>query len=206
MIHDDFFETVDDHMTFNWSIMVSFIEPRRRPSTVVSKMKYILQYNLHQRLQPPLDDIQYDFSPPPLDNLPDATSILDVPLALKEGIANENEAREKVTTSSSPPTRPTQTSTRVKTPTTRFLNSMFQKDLEFHDFSKKQCTPQACAFTSIHLDLPSTLTCYEALHQDGFRIQDDLIDPIVFFANIDGDTLHCGQAKRADDKEKFKKA
>ena len=138
LIHDNFFESVDDHTIYIWSIVVDFTESRRRPSTAVSKMKSILQHNLPRRLQPPLDDIQYDFSPPPLDNPPtDATSILDVPLALEEGIANANETREEATTAPPPPARPTRTLIRVKTPTPGFLNSVAQEDLEFHDFSKK---------------------------------------------------------------------
>ena len=45
-----------------------------------------------------------------------------------------------------------------------------------------------------------------ALHQDDFRIQDDLTDPISFLANTNGDTLHYHQAMQSDDKEKFKEA
>jgi len=143
VIHDDFFESVDDHTTCTWSIVAGFTDPRRRPSTAVSKVHSLLKTSLPRRLPPPsndINDIQYDFSPPPLDNPPaDDSSLTDVPLALGEniGTADANETREEVTTVSPSSTRPTRTSTRIKRPTTRYLDSVAQEDIEFHDFSMK---------------------------------------------------------------------
>ena len=91
-------------------------------------------------------------------------------------------------------------------PTIIFLDSVAQEDLDFQDFSRKQYTPQTCTFTATHLESTSTHVYYEALYQDDFRIQDDLNDPIAFLAFTDGDTLHYGQAMKADDKEKFEDA
>ena len=176
VIHDDFFESVDDHTTYTWSIVEGFKNPRRRPSTAVSKVQSLLENSLPRRLQPPsndINDIQYDLSPPPLGNPPaDDLSINDVPLALGENIwtADANETREEVTTTPLSSARPNRTSTRIKKPTTRYLDSVAQEDIEFNDFSMKQYTPRTCAFNATHLESPSTPAYYEALHQDDFRI------------------------------------
>ena len=84
-----------------------------------AKVKSLLKKSLLRRLQPPsndINDIQYDFSSPPLDNPPaDDSSINDVPLALGEniGTADANETREEVTIASPSSARPTRTSTRI---------------------------------------------------------------------------------------------
>ena len=212
MIHDDLFESVDDHTNYTWSIVAEFQDPRKRPSTAVFKVKSLLKHSLPRRFSPPSDDINdihYDFSLPPLDNQPaDDSSFNDVSLALGENIVTTdgNETRDEVTTAPPSSARSTRTSKRIIKPKSRFLNSVAQEDLEFHDFSKKKYTTQTCAFNATHLESPSAPAYYEAFRQDDFRIQDDLNDPIAFFASTDGDTLHYGQAMTADDRENFKEA
>jgi len=48
-----------------------------------------------------------------------------------------------------------------------------------------------------------TAKYYEALHEEDFRLQDDMTDPIGFKASSDPDTMYCHQAMRAPDKEQF---
>ena len=64
--------------------------------------------------------------------------------------------------------------------------------------------PQTCAFNAI----PTTTApaYYEAMHREDYSLQDKISDPIAFLAQSDGDTLHYGQAMKADDKENFKQA
>jgi len=48
-----------------------------------------------------------------------------------------------------------------------------------------------------------TATYYEALHEEDFKLQDDMKDPIGFKASTDPDTMYYHQAKKAPDKEQF---
>jgi len=48
-----------------------------------------------------------------------------------------------------------------------------------------------------------TATYYEALHEEDFKLQDDMADPIGFRANTDPDTIYYHQAMQAPDKEQF---
>ena len=75
--------------------------------------------------------------------------------------------------------------------------------MEFHDFYRDEYIPQTCAFSA---NIASTPSYYEALHQDDFKLQDDLSDPITFLATTDGDILHYGQAMKAQDRDQFKRA
>jgi hypothetical protein len=47
---------------------------------------------------------------------------------------------------------------------------------------------------------------YDAMHEDEYRIQDDMTDPIAFLAKADEDTMYFHQAMKAPDKEEFVKA
>ena len=97
----------------------------------------------------------------------------------------------------------TRTSKRTRKPTQAFLDSVEQRDLEFHDFHRDEYIPQTCAFNA---NIASTTAYYEALHQDDFKLRDDLSDPIAFLATTDGDTLHYGQAMKAQDRDQFKRS
>jgi hypothetical protein len=47
---------------------------------------------------------------------------------------------------------------------------------------------------------------YDAMHEDEYRIEDDMTDPIAFLAKADEDTMYFHQAMKAPDKEEFVKA
>jgi hypothetical protein len=47
---------------------------------------------------------------------------------------------------------------------------------------------------------------YDAMHEDEYRIQDDVTDPIAFLAKTDEDTMYFHQAMKAPEKEEFIKA
>ena len=72
--------------------------------------------------------------------------------------------------------------------TDEFLQSVAQQDLNFDRRAHKPAPyqlprdtpPQTIAFSSY----------YDALHQDDFKIQDELQDPIYFQAQLDKDTFY----------------
>ena len=88
--------------------------------------------------------------------------------------------------------------------TDEFLQSVAQQDLNFDRRAHKpapyqlprDAPPQTIAFSSY----------YDALHQDDFKIQDELQDPIYFQAQLDKDTLYYHQAMKANDKKEFQRA
>jgi hypothetical protein len=41
---------------------------------------------------------------------------------------------------------------------------------------------------------------YDVLHEDDYRIQDDMKDPVAFISSTDEDTMYYDQAMRAPDK------
>jgi hypothetical protein len=47
---------------------------------------------------------------------------------------------------------------------------------------------------------------YDAMHEDEYRIQDDMTDPIAFLARTDEDTMYFHQVMKAPDREEFVKA
>ena len=75
--------------------------------------------------------------------------------------------------------------------------------MEFHDFHRDEYIPHTCAFNANIASIPAY---YEALHQDDFKLQDDLSDPIAFLATTDSDTIHHGQAMKAQDRDQFKRS
>jgi len=48
-----------------------------------------------------------------------------------------------------------------------------------------------------------TAQYYQALHEENFKLQDDMADPIGFKASSDPDTMYYHQAMRGPDKEQF---
>jgi hypothetical protein len=46
-------------------------------------------------------------------------------------------------------------------------------------------------------------TYYDALHEDDYRIQDDMRDSAVFMSATDEENLYYDQATRASDKHNF---
>jgi hypothetical protein len=44
---------------------------------------------------------------------------------------------------------------------------------------------------------------YDVLHEDDYRIQDDMKDPVAFMSSTDEDTMYYDQAMRAPDKQNF---
>ena len=47
---------------------------------------------------------------------------------------------------------------------------------------------------------------YEALHEDDYQIQEDMVDPIAFLARTNADTMYFDQAMKQPDKDEFVKA
>jgi hypothetical protein len=47
---------------------------------------------------------------------------------------------------------------------------------------------------------------YDALHEDDYRIQDDVRDPVVFMSATDKDTIYYHQAMKSPDKKNFVEA
>ena len=77
-------------------------------------------------------------------------------------------------------------STRVRKPSQRFLESAASGTYD-------------AFMTSI--EDPSSY--YDALHQDDYKMQDDMVDPIAFLAKTDADTMYYHQAMAAHDKNEF---
>jgi hypothetical protein len=46
---------------------------------------------------------------------------------------------------------------------------------------------------------------YDAMHEDEYRIQDEMTDPIAFLAKTDEDTMYFHQATKAPDRDEFVK-
>jgi hypothetical protein len=46
---------------------------------------------------------------------------------------------------------------------------------------------------------------YDVLHEDDYRIQDDMKDPVAFMSSTDEDTMYYDQAMNAPDKQNFLK-
>eukprot|EP00957_Ditylum_brightwellii_P131213 10007622-Ditylum_brightwellii.AAC.1 len=53
------------------------------------------------------------------------------------------------------------------------------------------------------IDVNFTAEYYDAMHEDDYRIQDLMQDPIAFEASTDPDTLYYHQAMAAPDREEF---
>jgi hypothetical protein len=47
---------------------------------------------------------------------------------------------------------------------------------------------------------------YNVLHEDDYRIQDDMKDPVAFMSSTDEDTMYFDQAMKAPDKQKIVEA
>jgi hypothetical protein len=47
---------------------------------------------------------------------------------------------------------------------------------------------------------------YDVLHEDDYRIQDDMKDPVAFMSSTDEDTMYFDQAMKAPDKQNFVEA
>ena len=75
--------------------------------------------------------------------------------------------------------------------------------MEFHDFYRDKYIPETSAFNA---NIALTPVYYEVLHQDDFKLQDYLSDPIAFLVTTDVDTLHHGHAMKAQDSDQFKRA
>jgi hypothetical protein len=44
---------------------------------------------------------------------------------------------------------------------------------------------------------------YDVLHEDDYRILDDMKDPVAFMSSTDEDTMYYDQAMRSPDKQNF---
>ena len=83
------------------------------------------------------------------------------------------------------------------------LDSVAQQDLEFHDFHRDYYVPQTVAFDATE---DKSQVYYEALHEEDYKIQTLLEDPIVFSVAAEKDTMYYHQAMKCLDKAQFKKA
>ena len=54
-------------------------------------------------------------------------------------------------------------------------------------------------FDSVGPHTISVSSYFKALHQDDYKLQDDMVDPIAFQATLDKDMLYCSRAMKADD-------
>jgi hypothetical protein len=88
----------------------------------------------------------------------------------------------------------TRRSSRDRRPTARMLESVQQEGLAF-----------AAERSDIRGE-EAEERYYDAMHEDEYRIQDEMTDPIAFLAKANEDTMYCHQATKAPDKEEFVKA
>jgi hypothetical protein len=88
----------------------------------------------------------------------------------------------------------TRRSSRDRRPTARMLESVQQEGLAF-------------AAESVHIQgEEAEERYYDAMHEDEYRIQDEMTDPIAFLAKADEDKMYFHQAMKAPDKGEFVKA
>jgi hypothetical protein len=83
-------------------------------------------------------------------------------------------------------------STRTRRPTARYQQYLEQRNLAF------------AAEMSEAADIDEAY--YDALHEDDYRIQDDMKDPVAFMSAKDEDTMYFDQAMKAPDKQNFVEA
>ena len=155
-------------------------------------------YQKHQPLPttPAIDIVRQKVQlPPPILENPN----LENPLLEEEEVMNSNPFLEDEPLDGDPtmdisppsPTPPLRRSMRVQQSTRRFLDSVAQQDLNFDSVG-----PQTIFFSSY----------FDALHQDDYKLQDDLVNPIACQATLAKDTLHYSQAMKVDDSKQFKNA
>jgi hypothetical protein len=83
-------------------------------------------------------------------------------------------------------------STQTRRPTARYQQYLEQRNLAF------------AAEMSEAADVDEAY--YDALHEDDYRIQDDMKDPVAFMSSTDEDTMYFDQAMKAPDKQNFVEA
>ena len=98
--------------------------------------------------------------------------------------------------------QPTRKSTRIRRPTKDMLDSVAQQDLEFYDFHRDYYVPQTVAFNATE---DKSQVYYEALHEEDYKIQKSVSDPIAFSAAAQKDTMYYHQAMKCPNKAQFKK-
>jgi hypothetical protein len=59
---------------------------------------------------------------------------------------------------------------------------------------------------SLHKEVDAEEDYYDALHEDEYRVQDQMIDPVAFLAKRDEETMYFHQAMKAPDRDEFVKA
>ena len=64
------------------------------------------------------------------------------------------------------------------------LESVAQQDIEFHDFYGDTYIPMTIAFNTEHQ------AYYESMHEDDYKLQNELEDPIVFLVSTAKDILY----------------
>jgi hypothetical protein len=80
-------------------------------------------------------------------------------------------------------------STRTRRPTARYQQYPEQRNMAF------------AAELSEVADVDEAY--YDVLHEDNYRIQDDMKDPVAFMSSTDEDTMYYDQAMKAPDKQNF---
>jgi hypothetical protein len=70
---------------------------------------------------------------------------------------------------------------RIRKPTRRMQESLEQRDIAFQSY-------------------------YEAMHEEDYLLQDEMLNPIAFLAGSNEDTMYFHQAMKAPDRNQFKKA
>ena len=181
--YDEFFETIDsrDQDIVKWKRIVGLCNYLKHPPLPTIPAADVVRKKV--QLPPPiLENTNVETPPLEEETVMNADPFLeDKPL--------EGDPTMDIAPSS--PTTPLRRSMRVKKPSRRLLDSIDLQDLNFDPVG-----PHTISFSSY----------FEALHQDDYKFQDDIVDPIAFQATLDKDTLYYHQAMKADDSQQFKKA
>jgi hypothetical protein len=122
------------------------------------------------------------------------TSAEAVPESSAPHQALEVEALEGAVPALPPMVVGTRRSSRDRRPTARMLESVQQEGLAFaaerNDIQEEEAEERY----------------YDAMHEDEYRIQDDMMDPIAFLTKADEDTMYFHQAMKVPEKEELVKA
>jgi hypothetical protein len=109
-------------------------------------------------------------------------------------LALEGEALEETILELPPLVVGSRRSSRDRRPTARIMELVQQEGM---DFAAERNNVQ---------EEDAEETYYNAMHEDEYRIQDEMTDPIAFLAKTDEDTMYFHQATKAPERDEFVKA
>ena len=182
VIHDAFFEmnTLNDKIHTNWKRLAGFALVQLTVPSTPSITPPLLIFPLGSDPLPFTHQDPEEYMPPPDTNM-------EPP---------EDPPPE------SPDVPPPQLrrSARTRQPTRVMVKSVAQHDIEFHDFYGDTYTPMTIAFNAEHQ------AYYESMHEDDYKLQNELEDPIAFLDSTAKDILYYHQAMKAPDRNSFQRA